>query len=74
MEEPTVETKPEYEFDFNSMPVTKNLNSLHQEGNFLVGVTEMGIKFKQRIPTDKMLSKNQSGDWVLIPLRGVDIK
>jgi len=61
--------KPEYEFDFNSMPILDKLISLHQEGNYLVGMTEGGTRFKQRIPVDKMLAKNDKGEWAIVPLR-----
>lgn len=64
-----VEDKPNYEFNFDSMPVNNKLLSLHQEGNYVVGVTEAGVRFKQHIPVDKMLSKNEKGDWCFIPLR-----
>ena len=65
-----VESKPEYQFNIDEMAVTSKLLQAHQEGNYLVGVTDMGIKFKQRIPVDKMLSKNEKGEWCLVPLRG----
>ena len=60
---------PEYQFNIDEMPITSNLLSVHQDGNYLVGVTEYGVKFKQRIPSDKMLSKNDKGEWILVPLR-----
>ena len=65
------QAKPEYEFDIDSMPILKNITSLYQDGNFLVGVTEGGARFSQRIPSDKMLSKNEKGEWCIIPLRGI---
>lgn len=56
-------------FDIDSMPLTTNLISAIQEGNFLVGVTDTGVRFRQRIPQGKMLSKNEKGEWIFIPLR-----
>lgn len=63
------EVEPHYKFDFDTMPVMSGLAELHQDGNFLVGLTEGGTRFRQRIPSDKMLSKNAEGNWCLIPLR-----
>jgi hypothetical protein len=48
---------PEYEFDFNKMATTNKVLTLHQEGNWLVGVSEHGIKFRQHIPQGKRLNK-----------------
>jgi len=61
---------PEYEFNFDSMPILDKLTHLHQDGNYLVGITEGGTRFRQRIPSDKMLSKNERGEWSIVPLRG----
>jgi len=63
------EVKPSYEFDFDSMPILNKLTNLKQDGNYLVGVTEGGTKFSQRIPSDKMLTKNEKGEWAIVPLR-----
>ena len=63
------EVKPSYEFDFDSMPIMNKLIEAHQDGNYLVGLTEGGTRFRQRLPLDKMLSKNEKGEWCLIPLR-----
>lgn len=68
--EEKIETKPDYEFDFDSMPILDKLTHLYQDGNYLVGITEGGTRFRQRIPSDKMLSKNEKGEWAIIPLRG----
>ena len=48
---------PESTFDIDAMPVTKNLQELHQEGNYLIGLTDLGVRFRQRIPADKILTK-----------------
>ena len=69
-QEESADGKPEYEFDFNSMPIMSKLANLHQDGNYLVGVTEGGTRFRQRIPSDKMLTKNAKGEWAVVPLRG----
>jgi len=63
------EVKPSYEFNFDSMPILNNLTSLRQDGNYLVGITEGGTRFSQRIPSDKMLSKNEKGEWSIVPMR-----
>lgn len=57
-------------FDIANLPLTTKLASAHQEGNYLVGITELGVQFRQRIPVDKMLDKNEKGEWVFVPLRG----
>lgn len=55
----TKEEQPEpiYTFDIDKMQVTTKLNSLHQEGNYLVGVTESGVKFRQSVGPGKELYK-----------------
>lgn len=57
-------------FDIEQIPIAKKLLSAHQEGNYLIGVTETGVRFSFRIPNGKMLSKDEGGNWVFIPLRG----
>jgi hypothetical protein len=59
------QNKPEYTFDFDRMPLTKNLIDLHQEGNYLIGITERGVKFRQHIPANKLLTK-EGDQWRLI--------
>lgn len=59
------EIKPEYSFDVSKMETTTELASLRQEGNFLVGVTEKGVSFRQRIPVGKILNKDEGGNWIL---------
>lgn len=67
--EERAEVKPEYEFDFDSMPILNKLTNLRQDGNYLVGITEGGTRFSQRVPSDKMLTKNAKGEWAIVPLR-----
>ncbi len=55
---------PDYEFDFDSMQLTNKIVDAHQEGNWLVGVTEHGIRFRQHIPQGKRLNKRE-GKFVL---------
>ena len=58
VEAPEAPEQPnEYEFDIDSMPVTNKISQLHQEGNWLIGVSETGIKFRQHIPQGKRLNK-----------------
>lgn len=54
----------EQTFDIDAMPVTNQLQDLHQEGNFLVGLTDLGVRFRQRIPADKILTK-EGGEFKL---------
>jgi len=63
-DKPTAPPVPDYEFDIDAMPLTKNIVDMHQEGNWLVGVTEHGIKFRQHIPQGKMLNK-KNGKYIL---------
>lgn len=51
-------------FDLNSLELTKNLVEVHQEGNFLVAMTDKGVRFKQHIPANKILNK-KDGEYVL---------
>lgn len=66
---PEVEEQPkaEYEFDINTMPLTNKLSNVHQEGNFLVGTTEKGVRFRQRIKPGQIL-KQIDGEMKLVPL------
>lgn len=61
--------EPEYQFDLSTMQLASKLNEVHQEGNFLVGTTEFGVKFRHRLPAGKMIDKNENGDWILKDLR-----
>lgn len=58
------EQVPEYSFDFSKMEITNNIVELYQEGNFLFGVTDKGVRFRQHIPAGKILSK-KGGSWTL---------
>jgi len=53
----TEELQPEHTTDLDALPVTKKLIEVHQEGNYLVGLTELGVRFRQRIPVNKILTK-----------------
>lgn len=56
--------EPDHSFDIDAMQITNKLASVHQEGNYLVGVTEFGVKFRQRLPANKIIDKK--GDrWIL---------
>ncbi len=59
----------EHTFDIDAMPTTDKLVSLHQEGNYIVGTTELGTNFRQHIPVGKVLNKNSKGEWILENLR-----
>lgn len=48
---------PEYTFDIDKMDLSARLANLHQEGNYLVGQTDKGIRFRQHIPQGKILNK-----------------
>ena len=56
------------QFDIDAMDLTDKLMNAHQEGNYLVGTTEKGVSFRHRIPHGKMLSQNDKGEFILIPL------
>lgn len=43
--------------NIDDLPTTTKLSHLHQEGNYLVGVSELGARFTQRIPAGKILTK-----------------
>lgn len=51
--------------DLAQLDDTASLVSLHQEGNFLVGVTDKGVTFRQHIPVGKVLNKDMKGHWIL---------
>lgn len=61
--------EPDYSFDIDRMDIASTLLNAHQEGNFIVGQTDKGVRFKQRIPAGKMLNKDEKGDWILQDLR-----
>lgn len=62
-EKPKAE-EAEYQVDIDKIPVTTTIVELKQEGNYLVGVTETGVRFKQRIPQGKILNKVDD-KWIL---------
>lgn len=57
IERPDEQMPPEYEFDFSSMQTTNKIMEAHQEGNWLVGVTDLGTRFRHHIPQGKRLNK-----------------
>ena len=56
--------KLEHTFDVAQIPLATNIIEAHQEGNFIIGLTETGIRFRQHIPQGKILNK-LDGKWVL---------
>ncbi len=52
-------------FDIDKIEVSKNIVSMHQEGNFLVCKTDKNQVFRQGIPVGKQLNKNEKGEWIL---------
>lgn len=58
-------TEPEYTFDFSKMETTTTIASMHQEGNWLIGVTDKGTTFRHHIPVGKILNKDIGGNWIL---------
>ena len=61
----------EQQFDLSNFPTTKNIVGLYQSGDFLVATTDSGMTFRHRIPANKILNKNDKGDWIL---EDVDIR
>lgn len=53
----------EYEIDFDTLPQA-NIAEMHQEGNYLHGLTDTGIRFRQHIKQGKRL--NKKGDRYVI--------
>jgi len=51
------QTIPDYQFDIANMPTTSKIVQAHQEGNWLIGVTDLGTHFRQHIPQGKRLNK-----------------
>jgi len=52
-----LETSPDYQFDISNLPTTNKIVEAHQEGNWLIGVTDLGIRFRHHIPQGKRLNK-----------------
>lgn len=49
--------QPEATFNIDAIQLTNKLIDAHQEGNFIVGTTEHGVRFRQHIPASKLLNK-----------------
>lgn len=49
--------KVESTFNIDDMATDAKILKLHQEGNYLIGVTDKGVRFNQRIPQGKRLNK-----------------
>ncbi len=64
-QENNTDQKEEYTFDIDKMPTTNKLQQLRQAGNFLVGLTDLGVRFRQHIPAGKLLIK-EGGEFKLI--------
>lgn len=56
--------EPDYTFDLDQMDLTTTIAECHQEGNYLVGVTDKGTRFRHRIPQGKILNK-VNGKYIL---------
>ena len=57
-QEQTIERmQPLHELNLDSLAADGRLQMVHQEGNFLVGTTDKGVRFRQRIKPGKMLTK-----------------
>lgn len=48
--------QPEYELDLDKVEKARIID-MRQEGNFIIVTTDKGIKFRQRIPNNKVLTK-----------------
>lgn len=57
--------EPDYTFDFSKMETTNQIASMHQEGNWLIGVTTLGTSFRHHVPAGKILNKDEGGHWTL---------
>lgn len=47
--------RTDHTFDIDKMDISAKLQKVHQEGNYLVGLTDKGIQFRQHIPQGKIL-------------------
>lgn len=54
----------DHEFDVDTMVLTNKIVDAHQEGNWLIGVTDLGVRFRQHIKQGKRLNK-KGGRFVL---------
>lgn len=59
----------EAQFNLAEMELTTGLRDAHQEGNYLIGVTDKGVTFRHRLPVGKMLTKTEKGEYTLVDLR-----
>lgn len=46
-------------FDVDSLQTTTNIVDMHQEGNWLHGLTDTGIRFRQHIKQGKRLNMKE---------------
>jgi hypothetical protein len=51
------EVQPLATFDLDSIALEDKLDQVHQEGNYLVGVTPNGVRFRHRLKPDQMLAE-----------------
>lgn len=58
------EQKPDHTFNLDSIELTTNITDLRQEGNYLIGTTDKGVTFRQRIPQGKILNM-ANGKYIL---------
>lgn len=69
-----VEQQPDYQVNVDDLPLTNRLQRVHQEGNFVVGVSETGVRFRQRIPQGKMLVQEDGKfKFVDVDIKGVSV-
>ena len=61
-----------HEVDLSGIETSDNIAEMTQMGNYLVGVTDKGTKFRQHIPPEKVLNKKK-GKWVLEDMKIWDI-
>lgn len=54
----------EHTVNVDEIETTDNITSLTQQGNFLIGITDKGVRFRQHIPQGKILNKID-GKWIL---------
>jgi hypothetical protein len=57
-----------FDIDLDQVPKASSIQDMHQEGNYLVGTTNTGTKFRQHIPQGKILNK-VDGQYILENIR-----
>lgn len=62
----------DYEQDIDALPITNELEHVHQEGNYLVAVSKTGVRFRQRIPAGKILTK-KGGKFVFVDMKVLEV-